>query len=63
MTIDLTSTNASKIASALLLGRRHAGSPAMGMVLTLVVVADEGSHYDALKTARSVSREHPSRIL
>ncbi|MGI8433735.1 MAG: glucose-6-phosphate dehydrogenase assembly protein OpcA [Nocardioidaceae bacterium] len=63
MSIDLTSTNASKIASALLQGRRRAGSPAMGMVLTLVVVADEGSHYDAMKTARVVSREHPCRIL
>ena len=63
MTIDLTGTNASAIASALLQARRHAGSPAMGMVLTFVVVTDEGDHYDALKAARSVSREHPSRIL
>ena len=29
MTIDLTNTNASKIASALLSARRRAGSPAM----------------------------------
>jgi len=35
----------------------------MGMVLTFVVVTDEGDHYDALKAARAVSREHPSRIL
>ncbi len=63
MTIDLTNTNASKIASALLSARRRAGSPAMGMVLTFVVTTDEGDHYDALKAARMVSREHPSRIL
>jgi glucose-6-phosphate dehydrogenase assembly protein OpcA len=61
--IDLTDTNAGKIASALLQARRRAGSPSMGMVLTFVVVTDEGDHYDALKVARTVSREHPSRIL
>ncbi len=63
MNIDLTGTNASKIANALIMARRQAGSPAMGMVLTLVVVMDEGGHYDAFKAARTVSREHPSRIL
>jgi glucose-6-phosphate dehydrogenase assembly protein OpcA len=63
MGIELTGTNASQIASALLAERRKAGSPAMGMVLTFVVVTDEGDHYDAMKAARAVSREHPSRIL
>jgi glucose-6-phosphate dehydrogenase assembly protein OpcA len=63
MSIELTGTNASKIASALLAERRKAGSPAMGMVLTFVVVTDEGDHYDAMKAARAVSREHPSRVL
>jgi glucose-6-phosphate dehydrogenase assembly protein OpcA len=63
MSIELTGTNASQIASALLAERRKAGSPAMGMVLTFVVVTDEGDHYDAMKAARAVSREHPSRIL
>ncbi len=63
MRFDLTNTNASEISSEFLRARRQAGSPSMGMVLTLVVVTDEGDHYDALKVARSVSREHPSRIL
>ena len=63
MAIELTSTNASKVGSALLLERRKAGSPTMGMVMTFVVVTDEGDHYDALKAARAVSREHPARIL
>ncbi|MDX6319032.1 MAG: hypothetical protein QOD35_2432 [Nocardioidaceae bacterium] len=63
MSIDLTNTNASKIAGGLIRARREAGSPTMGMVLTFIVVADEGSHYDALKAARSVSREHPSRVI
>jgi glucose-6-phosphate dehydrogenase assembly protein OpcA len=63
MGVELAGTNASKIAAALLAERRKAGSPAMGMVLTLVVITDEGDHYHALRAARAVSREHPSRIL
>lgn len=63
MSTELTNTNASKIGQALLAARRRAGSPSMGMVLTLVVVTDERDHYDALKVAHEVSREHPSRIL
>lgn len=61
--MELTSTSASAVASALLAERRKAGSPSMGMVMTFIVVTDEGDHYDALRTARSVSREHPARIL
>jgi glucose-6-phosphate dehydrogenase assembly protein OpcA len=63
MSVELTATNSSQIAAALLKERRKAGSPAMGMVLTLVVVTGEKEHYDSFKAAREVSREHPSRIL
>lgn len=63
MTIDLNDTNASQVVSALLRARREAGSPTMGMVLTLIVVTDEGSHYDSLKAATAVAKEHPARIL
>ena len=38
MIIDLTSTTSSQIASALVRARRNAGSPAMGMIGTIVVV-------------------------
>jgi len=61
--IDLTETSASEVASALVRARRAAGSPAMGMVLTLVVVTDEAGSHDAMKTAACVSAEHPSRVL
>jgi glucose-6-phosphate dehydrogenase assembly protein OpcA len=61
--IDLSDTNASEIAAALVKARRNAGSPAMGMVLTLIVVADEGTHYDALRAAMQAAKEHPSRII
>ena len=63
MIIDLTATTSSEIAAALLKARRNAGSPAMGMVGTIVVVADESTHHDALKAANEAGREHPSRVL
>ncbi|MCA1218747.1 glucose-6-phosphate dehydrogenase assembly protein OpcA [Streptomyces sp. 8L] len=63
MKIDLTDTTSSKINKALVQGRRAIGSPAVGMVLTLVVVTDEENAYDALKAASDASREHPSRML
>ncbi|MBQ0987047.1 glucose-6-phosphate dehydrogenase assembly protein OpcA [Streptomyces sp. F63] len=63
MNIDLTDTTSSQINSSLVQARRAAGSPAVGMVLTLIIVTDEGNHYDALRSARQASQEHPSRIL
>ncbi|MER7394793.1 glucose-6-phosphate dehydrogenase assembly protein OpcA [Streptomyces sp. NPDC000151] len=63
MKIDLTETTASKINKALVQGRRAIGTPAVGMVLTLVIVTDEENAYDALKAANDASREHPSRTL
>ncbi|GGP68350.1 glucose-6-phosphate dehydrogenase assembly protein OpcA [Streptomyces abikoensis] len=63
MKIDLTDTTASKINNALVQGRRAIGTPAIGMVLTLVIVTDEEHAYDALKAANNASREHPSRKL
>lgn len=63
MKIDLTETTASKINKALVQGRRAIGTPAIGMVLTLVIVTDEENAYDALKAANNASREHPSRTL
>ncbi|MCG7525259.1 glucose-6-phosphate dehydrogenase assembly protein OpcA [Streptomyces sp. OfavH-34-F] len=63
MKIDLTETTSSKINQALISARRAVGAPAIGMVLTLVVVTDEENAYDALKAASDSSREHPSRII
>ncbi|MGW9496376.1 glucose-6-phosphate dehydrogenase assembly protein OpcA [Streptomyces prasinus] len=63
MKIDLTDTTASKINKALVKARRAIGTPAVGMVLTLVIVTDEENAYDALKSAGDASREHPSRTV
>jgi glucose-6-phosphate dehydrogenase assembly protein OpcA len=61
--ITIEDTNAAGIAAALVRARRHAGSPAMGMVLTLVIVVDEEYADVALEQTREASREHPARVL
>jgi glucose-6-phosphate dehydrogenase assembly protein OpcA len=61
--IELTETNSSEIAAAFVRARIRAGSPAMGMVMTLIVVVDEDDAADAMEAARLASREHPARVL
>jgi glucose-6-phosphate dehydrogenase assembly protein OpcA len=60
---ELTATTSSKVNAALLEARRAVGSPAMGMVLTLLVVTDEENAYDAVRAASEAAREHPCRII
>ena len=61
--IDLTDTDSSAIAAEFLRARRRAGSPAMGMVMTLVVVVEEDGANAAMEVARTAAREHPARLL
>ena len=61
--IELLDTTSSAIAAEFLRGRRRAGSPAMGMVMTLVFVVDEADADAAMDASRSASREHPARVL
>ncbi|MCD4525877.1 glucose-6-phosphate dehydrogenase assembly protein OpcA [Nocardioides sp. cx-173] len=61
--IELTNTTSSKIAAEFVRGRKRAGSPAMGMVMTLVIVAPEDDAEDAMRAAREASHEHPARAL
>jgi glucose-6-phosphate dehydrogenase assembly protein OpcA len=63
MAVTLTDTNSAKISAALIKARRSAGSPAMGMVLTLIIVCDESEYESALQASMEAGREHPSRIL
>ena len=63
MEIALEKTNSARIARALVKARVAAGSPAMDMVLTLLVVTDDENVGEALKTATTLSREHPSRVI
>ncbi|GII65870.1 glucose-6-phosphate dehydrogenase assembly protein OpcA [Sphaerisporangium krabiense] len=59
----MSSTTASEVAAQLTRLRHQLGAPAVGMVLTIVVVCDESHQYDAVRAASEASREHPSRIL
>lgn len=61
--IELIDTDAAAIATAFIKERRRSGSPAMGMVMTLVVVVDEDEAPTALDAARTATREHPARVL
>lgn len=61
--IELTDTNSSAIATEFVRSRMRAGSPAMGMVMTLVIVADEDVAEEAMQVARHASHEHPARVL
>ncbi|MFC6341667.1 oxidoreductase, partial [Nocardioides hankookensis] len=61
--IELIDTNSAEIASEFLRARTRAGSPAMGMVMTLVIVVDEDDAEGAMKAARAASHEHPARVL
>ena len=61
--IELTSTNSSGIAAEFLRARTRAGSPAMGMVMTLVIVVNEEQAEGAMQAAQAASHEHPARVL
>src|SRR3954452_11113966 len=61
--IELIETNAAGIASEFVAARKRAGSPAMGMVMTLIIVVDEDAAADAMRVARRASHEHPARVL
>jgi glucose-6-phosphate dehydrogenase assembly protein OpcA len=61
--IELIDTNAAGIAAEFVASRLRAGSPAMSMVMTLVIVVDEEGSEDAMRAARQASHEHPARVL
>lgn len=61
--IELTETNSAQIANALMRARTAAGSPAMGMVMTLIIVATEDDSAEAMRVAREATHEHPARVL
>ncbi len=61
--INLPNTQANAVAAAINQERRRMGSPAVGMVLTLLVITDELHQADALQAATQAAREHPMRII
>ncbi len=63
MMIDLTETTTGAIQATLMQARHRLGGPALGMVLTLIIVTDESAQYDAVRAASQAAREHPCRVL
>jgi glucose-6-phosphate dehydrogenase assembly protein OpcA len=63
MMIALRDTDSAGIAAEFRRARTRAGSPAMGMVLTMVIVADEDNADTAMEMGREASHEHPARVL
>ena len=61
--IELVDTNSAGIAAEFVRARTRAGSPAMGMVMTLIIVVDEEESETAMRAAREASYEHPARVL
>jgi glucose-6-phosphate dehydrogenase assembly protein OpcA len=61
--IELIDTSSAQIASEFIRARTKAGSPAMGMVMTMVIVVPEEHAEAAMDAARQASHEHPARVL
>jgi glucose-6-phosphate dehydrogenase assembly protein OpcA len=62
--VDLPSTTTSQVNAKLVELREQAGAMALGRVLTLVVVTEDGQRTEeAVKAANHASREHPCRIV
>lgn len=63
MIVDLPSCSAADVAKKLVRLRNDVGAMAMGRVLTLIIVVDEGGADEAVEIAGEATRQHPARIL
>lgn len=64
MIVDLPSTTSSQLNAKLVDLRMRGGAIALGRVLTLVIVTDDGAELEqAVDAANDASREHPARII
>jgi glucose-6-phosphate dehydrogenase assembly protein OpcA len=61
--IRLEDTSGGAVAAAIAKERHRLGSPATGMVLTMLILANEDAQSDATAAAVSAAREHPMRIV
>ena len=61
--IRLEDTSGSAVSAAIAAERHRMGSPATGMVLTLLILADEEHQADATAAAVSAALQHPMRIV
>src|SRR4051794_41975800 len=64
MIVDLPSSTTSAVNKKLVELRESGGVLALGRVLTLVIVTDDGSAIEqAIEAGNSASREHPCRVI
>ena len=63
MIIDLPSTTTAAVNRKLVDLRDSGGAIALGRVLTLVIVTDEGECEESIAAANDASREHPCRVI
>jgi glucose-6-phosphate dehydrogenase assembly protein OpcA len=64
MIVDLPSSTTSAVNKKIVELRERGGVLALGRVLTLVIVTDDGSAIEgAIEAANSASREHPCRVI
>ncbi|GLY65766.1 glucose-6-phosphate dehydrogenase assembly protein OpcA [Amycolatopsis taiwanensis] len=64
MIIDLPSTTTSQVNRKLVEIRERGGAVALGRVLTLLIVDDDGAHLEEhIDAANEASREHPCRVI
>lgn len=61
--IRLDNTSGGAVAAAIAAERHRNGSPATGMVLTLLILSDEEFQADATSGAVTAARQHPMRIV
>ena len=61
--IRLEGTSSGEVATAITRERHRMGSPTTGMVLTLLILADESCQSDATAAAVAAARLHPMRIV
>jgi glucose-6-phosphate dehydrogenase assembly protein OpcA len=61
--IRLENTSGGDVAAAIAAERHRMGSPATGMVLTLLILSDEEAQADSTSAAVEAARQHPMRIV
>ena len=61
--IRFEDTSGGAVSAAIAAERHRMGSPTTGMVLTLLIMADEDTQSDATSAAVTAARQHPMRIV
>jgi len=61
--VDLPDTTTGAVARKIVNMREAGGAVALGRVMTLIIVTDDGPAEEAIRAANDASREHPCRVI